>query len=176
VIALYKGRSRFSRIIRLITRGPYSHAAWICRDGSVIEAWSGWGVRHVAHLGALHQVGTQVDIYDIPSLSHDQQTRIETWLITQLGKPYDWPAVLRFLPLPWRNRDRESSASQGSWFCSELVAAACEAAGLRLLAVHPYMISPSMLAASPLLRLACSRVTDDAPPEEPVRHVIPRVG
>jgi hypothetical protein len=41
---------------------------------------------------------------------------------TQIGKPYDWTAILALL----MDRDWRDS---GAWFCSELVVAALEAVG-----------------------------------------------
>jgi len=38
MIALYRGKSWVSWAIRKQTRGPYSHAAWLCSDGSVYES------------------------------------------------------------------------------------------------------------------------------------------
>ena len=41
MIALYKGTSALSRIIRWRTWSDYTHAAWVFQDGSVIEEWKG---------------------------------------------------------------------------------------------------------------------------------------
>lgn len=49
--------------------------------------------------------------------------RFEAVLLRQIGKPYDWRAILAFaFARDWRETD--------SWFCSELAAWACEQSGV----------------------------------------------
>jgi uncharacterized protein YycO len=66
---------------------------------------------------------------------------------TQLGKPYDWGAIVGIaLHRDWRAPDK--------WFCSELVAWACEQAGTKLLRFDNLdRVTPGQLALSPLLQL-----------------------
>lgn len=144
MIALYKGRSWISRIIRWRTWSPYSHAAWLCRDGTVIEAWPG-GVQWVSGLLAQHKEQTTVEVYEIVGLTEEQRTRIETFLVAQIGKPYDYLAILGFML-------RKPLQEPSRWFCSELVFSACQSAGVNLLARIPsWKVSPDLLALSPIL-------------------------
>jgi hypothetical protein len=151
MIALYKGKSFISRLIRWFTWSVYSHAAWVCRDGSVIEAWSG-GVRHAASLGAAHDAGTPVDLFEL-DLTEDQLQAVEEFLLAQVGMKYDWLGLCGFL-------SRHAMDEHDAWFCSELVTAGLNAAGVYpLLRVPACKVPPCLLALSPLLRLCQSTVT-----------------
>ena len=146
MIALYRGRSWISRLIRWRTWSPYSHAAWLCRDGTVIEAWPG-GVQWVSGLLTQHKERTVVEVYEIVGLTEEQRTRIETFLVDQIGKPYDYLAILGFML-------RKPLQKPSRWFCSELIFSACQSAGVNLLArIPPWKVSPDMLALSPQLVL-----------------------
>jgi hypothetical protein len=146
MIALYKGRSLISRIIRCFNWSEYSHAAWIDTSRNrVYEAWNGW-VREAPSLHTNHTPGTEVDVFSVPT-SPDQQIVIAQFLRFQVGKRYDYRGIVHFI-----TRRAESAAGQDRWFCSELVLAAYRAAGIDLLARIPaYKVYPGMLAYSPLL-------------------------
>lgn len=144
MIALYKGKSWLSRAIQWQTRSPYSHAAWLLKDGSVIEAWQHGGVAHNSSLSSVHTPGTTVDIYFVGGLADDLS---EAWLRGQIGTAYDWHSVFRFL-----SRRNEDAADRAKWFCSELVYCALLAGGVKALAnTEPWEVSPGLLARSPLL-------------------------
>lgn len=144
-IALYKGKSTISRLIRWQTRSQYSHAAALLDDGSVIEAWHIGGVRHAPSLMANHTPGTQVDIYTVPCAVRQQKV-YETFLVAQIGKKYDFKSVFRFA-------SHVSARETGKWFCSELVTAALNEANLNPLArINPAEVSPQLLSISPELK------------------------
>lgn len=151
-IALYRGKSIMSRLIRWFSWSPYSHAAWICRDGSVIEAWTEGGVRRVASLSEAHEPGTRVDIFAI-ELTDEQHASVEKFLAEQLGQKYDWLGILGFLT-------RKRMESHDAWFCSELIAAALNQAGVwPLLRIPACKVPPCLLMLSPLLRLRETMIT-----------------
>ncbi len=151
MIALYKGQSWISRLIQWRTWSDYSHAAWVCDDGSVIEAWvdgfmSG-SVRRVENPWARHTPGTDVEFYDV-ALTPEQHWAAQEFLMRQVGKPYDFRGI-------WGFMTRKPEQEQGAWFCSELVFTALQAAGVPLLArIEAFKVSPGLLALSPLLRPA----------------------
>lgn len=152
MIALYQGKSKLSRLIRWWTRTPYSHAAWVCASGEVIEAWDG-GVRKVANLSAQHAPGTVVDVFDVEGLTTEKRAEVELFLDSQLGKGYDVLGFLRFL---FRGEDDDPD----KWFCSELVQAALEQAGIPpLVRVQDHVIAPGFLAWSPRLSPSHSVIT-----------------
>lgn len=151
MIALYKGTSFLSRLIRWFTWSEYSHAAWLCEDGSVIEAWQGGGVRHVASLGAQHKAGTPVDMFFVYGhgdnlLTTCQRNAVENFLLEQVGEKYDYLGILGFL-------SRKRMEAHDAWFCSELIFKALNHAGIYpLLRTPACKVSPGLLAISPLLK------------------------
>lgn len=146
MIALYKGRSWFSRIIRWFTWSQYSHAAWICRDGTILEAVAGRGVIRSSSLSDAHTPLTEVDVFKL-NITEEQAQAVEAFMTRQLGKRYDWLGILGLVL-------RRRTENQGAWFCSELVTNALNAAGIYpLLRVPCCKIFPGLLALSPLLSL-----------------------
>ena len=143
MIARYKGKSVLSRAIRWRTWSEYSHADWVLDDGSVIEAWKG-GVRHVMNIQSQHTPGTEVDLFTL-NLTTVQKWAIQDFLIRQVGKPYDYGAILGFMT-------RAKSENSDKWFCSELIFTACQSAGVELLKRIPaWKVSPGLLSVSACL-------------------------
>jgi uncharacterized protein YycO len=147
LIALHKGKSVVSRLIRWQTRSEYSHASLLLEDGCVIESREGsfrtgpGGVRKLSSMPA----NETVDLFRVEA-PVDWPTML-TWLNGQIGKPYDWTMVARFI-----SRRQASRKESGKWFCSELVFAALQKGGVNLLArCEPWEVSPGLLAKSPLL-------------------------
>jgi hypothetical protein len=151
VIALYKGVSAMSRMIRFRTWSEYSHASWV--DDSFQFEWESWpkgGVQSVAPFSR-HTRGTVVDLFHVP-LSRHEETRLLEFFASQKGKGYDWRGVFGFLSR------RSAAQSREKWFCSELIFRGFEVAGRPLLARVPaWKVDPGMLALSPLLTLKETR-------------------
>ena len=144
-IALHRGKGWIGRLIQWQTRSVYSHASVVLRglDGPVIESREFRGVRALDRLDP----GEDVDLFSVIT-SRDERHQIRMFLYDQVGKPYDYTMVARFI-------SRRSSAgwTEERWFCSELVFAAFAAAGIHLLrGIEPWAVSPGLLALSPLLR------------------------
>lgn len=155
MIALYRGKSMISKAIRWQTRSDYSHAAWVCPDFSVIEAWWPHGVRHVADPFLLHTEDTEIDLWAVSGLTAQQEREVERFLRLQLGKRYDMRGVFQFLsrrPCPQNER----------WFCSELVAAALDLAGAPLLHAAPHLLAPGHLPWSTRMHLVAARIDEAA--------------
>jgi len=169
-IALYRGTSKVSRIIRWQTRSCYSHAALIdTATRQVFEAWHKGGVLGWHDAGHIHTPGTVVDVYvPLQTLSADEETKILVWCSLQRGKGYDFRGVLRFL-------DRQRHVDNDlRWFCSELVFTAFLNLGRALLVHIPaYAVAPAHLAWSPLLTRIAQFTTGQTPqPEaEPAKPV-----
>ena len=154
-IALYKGKSLISRLIRWQTRSAYSHAAWLGDNGSVIEAWQPC-VRVVSGLSEQLTPGTVVDLFAFVTPLTRQETQ-EIWRLAlkDVGTPYDYLAVLRFV---------SRKASRERWeeklFCSEMVFGNALDAGRELLArTEAWRVPPDWISRSPLLRLSETVVT-----------------
>ena len=156
MILLYKGKSWISKIIEWQTFSPYSHAAWWCQDGTVIEAWHTQtvngklkiklkeGVQRHDSPATIHEIGTEIDVFEVPGID---EAAVESFLIEQLGKDYDFAPVIRGFVF------RVMRDNPDKWFCSELVSAACAAAGVPMLRAPAWKTSPGLLSYSPLLKL-----------------------
>lgn len=144
-VALFRGPGIVSRLIRWQTRSAYSHAAIVLPSGAVIESREWKGVRQLPKLEP--QNGEEIDLFTV-EVTETQLEEIAWFLNSQLGKAYDWTMVARFV-----TRRQESRSSAGKWFCSELVFAAFQQAGIDLLrATEPWEVSPGLLARSPVLQ------------------------
>ena len=154
-IALYQGTSLISRLIRWQTRSLYSHAAFLARDGTVIEAWQPC-VRAVASLSEQHNPGTVVDIFDFKlPLSQEEDEQLWKLAMADRGVPYDYVGVLRFV-----SRRPEDDRSTHRLFCSEQVFSRCEMIGRLLLdRTEAWRVPPDWIARSPRLQLVETVVT-----------------
>lgn len=170
LVALHRGRSWISALIRWQTRSVYSHAsvvlvnsresfmtaAEICDDilrrrsaGNPPLGQTIYEAREFSRVCVryAHPEGEQVDLFRVSGITRHQERLIVEWLGSQVGKPYDYTMVLRFI-----TRRQASRGESGKWFCSELVAAAFQHANLPLLErIEPWAVSPALLSLSPLL-------------------------
>jgi uncharacterized protein YycO len=150
-ILLFHGRGIISWLIRFQTRGQYSHAAVMLRDGRVIEAWQGsgkhfWRNGGVRELPGLKEGKEGIDAFEIQDLNEEQETRLQTWLLDQVGTKYDYRGVIRFI-----TRARKGDVKK--LFCSELVFEGCLQVGITLLArTHSWEVPPDWLKRSTMLK------------------------
>ncbi len=142
-IALFRGSvSWISKAIEWDTRSKYCHAAVLLPDGSMIESMEGVGVHSLPSIPE----GASYDLFIVSGLTEAGSSSAIVFLEDQLGKPYANLDVLGFITRSGQQEDR------GAWFCSELVFAAIEAGGVTVLRdIPPFMVTPGMLAISPLL-------------------------
>lgn len=152
--ACYKGTSRISKVIRFITRSEYSHVAVILRDGRVVEAWDGKGVRIVNDISDRHTPGTEVDIFRFASpLTPEEYEAAERFLLREIGQSYDWKGVFRFVT-------RKRPTVDSDWFCSELAFQASVEAGRPLLKnTLAFEVPPDLIPRSPVLGFESRAVT-----------------
>lgn len=154
MILLFRGRGPVGWLIRKQTWSDYSHAAWLCRDGSVIESWYQGGVRHSPSPATVHGPKVTFDAYAVRGLGKSDIDRIELLLHERVGRGYDFFGVARFLSRVNRNNENR-------WFCSELIAECCELAGKPLLRAPAYRIAPGHIAWSTETRLYAKDVGMD---------------
>jgi uncharacterized protein YycO len=141
-LLLYRGRGWGGRLITWQTRSPYSHAAVCFDDGTIVESLQGRGV--IARPYGPEDVSAET--YRVGGLRFAQLVHGRHWLWEQIGKPYDYLAILRFVT-------RRRHDDHARWFCSELVFEFAAQMGVRLLErTEAWEVSPGMLARSPLLR------------------------
>lgn len=124
----------YSRAVRWIDRGPYSHCELVFSDGmSGSASYIDGGVR-------LKRIDYDSDHWDFIDLPHSLEPYARDWFERNAGAPYDLMGNVRFvLPIV--------PASLSGWFCSEAMAAA-----LKL--KEPWRFGPNGLAAL-LPRLFC---------------------
>lgn len=160
-VLLFQGRGMLSRLIRWQQRTRWSHAAIMIDSGLwnpplppinpveriyakepvIIEAWQGAGVRQTKL-----DSRDGVEAFEVDGLTDAHREKVVQFLKYQIGKGYDYLGVLRFV-----SRNRGSRLHK--WFCSELVYAALESAGINLFKrTEAWEVSPGLLARSPLLR------------------------
>ncbi len=143
-ILLHRGRGAISKLIQWQTRSPYSHASLLFDNGQVVEAREFKGVRWLKRPDWEKE---EIDVFEVET-TPEQNSAIWIFVNCQCGKPYDYTMVARFV-----SRRQETRKSSGKWFCSELVFAAFQKAGIELLArTEPWEVSPGLLAKSPLLK------------------------
>lgn len=129
-VVFTRRRSVGSLLLRTFLWSGWSHCA-IISGASAIEAAAFGGVR-VRSLDALLGEASRSEIVEIPAADPDA---VIVAALSQVGKPYDVPGVLG---IGFRRRWQDAD----SWFCSELVAWAFEAAGAPLFRVEAWRITP----------------------------------
>lgn len=130
--AFYKGtrpglQGIYSRAVRSIDRGPYSHAELVFSDGlSASASYIDGGVR-------LKRIDYNPAHWDLIDLPQSLEPYARAWFESHLGAPYDLMGNVRFV-LPWL------ADSERGWFCSEALAAALGWA-------EPWRFGPNGLSA-----------------------------
>lgn len=123
---LYRGVAATSRLIRWYGgKGAmgFSHIdavlpAWTGREGQLLGARFKGGVqiRPAGYLPSARATRFTIDC------APQQESLFYEFLFNQIGKPYDWRAILAFVvDRDWRCPD--------AWYCSELFSAALEHCG-----------------------------------------------
>ena len=116
-----RGHTLGSVLLRNADRwGRWSHCALLSHNGTVIESTVPGGVREVPYIDFLSR-HSRVEAVKVSCLRPD---RGMAFAQEQIGKPYDWRAVLG-------NLVRESWERPDAWHCAELVEAALVKAGRR---------------------------------------------
>lgn len=128
-IRLVKGRSVYDRIIKWYTRSDYTHAefAWpLCVKNP--PEWLGAQPKGGVQIRDKNYLKEPFDLFCI-EVSPKQYRKIEVYLESQIGKPYDWKAIFNMGVFS------HDVSSIIKWFCSELVFATLKIAGVLLLRV-----------------------------------------
>ena len=114
--AFYKGtrpglQGIYSRAVRLIDRGPYSHCELVFSDGiSASSSWMDGGVR-------LKRIEYNPQHWDFIELPAHLEPAARAWFESHKGEPYDLLGNLRFVFFLVKE-------SEDGWFCNEALAAA----------------------------------------------------
>jgi len=130
--------SAIDATIRWYTDSPISHVDTITPGGKLL----GSQLHKPCGDGVLVRAPNYAKFSCVKTLTFDvtdeQFGLYWVFLVKQLGKPYDSGAVIGlFLHRDWR--------SDKKWFCSELIAAALEYAGILQIDTKVNWVSPQML-------------------------------
>jgi uncharacterized protein YycO len=145
------GTGLFARLIRWFSRSDVHHVSlwrWDATDvrgGEIVEAMEGYGVRRLpADAYAAARAAGRIRCLSFREpLSPAETATLWAAASAEIGRGYDWLGVIRFV-----SRRRQDGHPQ-KWFCSELVAAACTAAGRPLFHAKPaWQVLPADLAYS----------------------------
>lgn len=131
VLFASKPYSLGSCLIRLFTFSKFSHVAIKISDLLVIDSTLTTGVRSISVETFTKQYPNYIEI----DITVPNEYAAKDFLLTQIGKPYDWTALIGMvLQRTWHAHD--------SWFCSELLEAAAKAGGKPRFRDDVYRITP----------------------------------
>ena len=115
--------------IRWFTWSDWSHVDFVLRDGRFLGARLDGGVQIRPH-DYIKPSAFRYAYVTVPD-----PRKVYGWATTQVGKPYDWKAIMGFLPrVEWHDPH--------AWFCSELVAAGFERAGHPIVDRKAFRVTP----------------------------------
>lgn len=122
-----------SAAIRAVDGGMASHVGIVTTGGAVVDStFLHRGVRMWRRDEWLRKRTLVADVeFALPN-----EAAAHLWLLDQVGKPYDWTALVGWLL--WRDWSEDDS-----WYCSELAIAAALVGG-KTLADRPRRIGPRL--------------------------------
>ena len=148
-ILFYKGTSFVDKSILFISRGGYSHCSIVLNNGSLIEAKPFKRVHRCSSIISELKSNTIIDIFDVTTTS-EQDKIIEDFLISQIGKKYDYLSIIGFVLYT----SESGRKAYKHWICSELVFVAFRKAGINLLErVDAWKVSPTILSYNTVMIL-----------------------
>ncbi len=155
-LVFYHGTNLVSRAIQWVTRGWWNHVAILDdAEDTLYEAReihrdaSGRFASGVTRYPwrPLDLAGEARSVFSLrPGIGLDE-TAVRRFMQGELGCPYDYLMVLRFL-----SRRGPSRGSERKWFCSEFAYEAFRRGGVELFrGTRAYEVDPERLSRSPLL-------------------------
>lgn len=185
-VLLFRGTGLGSKLIKIASRGPYSHVALVYRDNHILKTaefreWKGCLTQGV--YGQVLKFPGQIDVFRVskkaelfsltadkdPSVlsdwvSYDSKKAVN-YILELNGLPYGWRRIwrmsLQFLPLirlffKPSFKDRTEDLHLYP-VCSTVVAAAIRKSFVDLVPnLSDYEVTPSDLARSPLMHYLCT--------------------
>ena len=126
-----KPKSPSSWLIKACTFSKFSHVAVKVSDTLVVDTVLATGVRCIT----IQEFSKHYPTYLELDVEVPDENAARDYLLTQIGKPYDWTALFGMvLQRKWHEDD--------SWFCSELLEAAIRAGGKPRFRDEVYRITP----------------------------------
>lgn len=128
-IILVHGAGPIDTLVEIVTRSPWSHVAMVADPGEnlAIEAQAFKAVQY----RPVSAFKNQSIIMRIHDLTDEQREKIVEYAKKQIGKPYDYKAILEELERFEFGKAIEPE-EPGRFICSSLIAAAYKSAGIDL--------------------------------------------
>lgn len=147
IITLHTNEDLLSKFIQWQTRSAYNHASLKFKSGCHAESTPESGVGFLsAHEFNYKYQDTKTTEFEV-KLTPRQEKKVKDFIIKHQGKAYDYTMAFRFV-----TRRQVNRKASNKWFCSELVFAALQSAGVNLLErTEPWEVSPGTLSWSSLL-------------------------
>jgi len=134
-------RSFIGEIIKIFTRGQYSHVTFHIKDGFCIDSsWGGVQLKHITQFPSYH-------VYRHTNFSRSQMDTVVKWLISKLGKGYDFLGLFGIALAILKIKQGNDLDNKYRYWCSELVADAFHYANIPINVPKetPY-VSPQQLS------------------------------
>lgn len=126
-----RNKSLVSKLIRVFCWSNWSHVEFATTTGYLGAQADGVKIRPFTYQSC-------ESIFRYVDCTIPQYNQVIDYATKQIGKPYDFTGIINLVfHRNWREKD--------SWFCSELVAASFEAAGIYLIRDDVTRITPQML-------------------------------
>jgi len=145
-IVFHKGRTPISRIIKKLTKEPYSHCAFVISDFHLLQL----DYKSPTVIKHLEYPRRNYDTYElITPLTNEEKERVINFIIARINTSYDFQFIFSrmfniLLRTPIIN-------SKNKYNCDELVRDALRSVGINLIE-DDSNLSPGELAKSKLLR------------------------
>ncbi|GAB6172373.1 hypothetical protein JCM15765_18510 [Paradesulfitobacterium aromaticivorans] len=152
-ILLIRGNTWVDKIIKLVTRSPYSHVVGVVNPNQVVEILP----LSTARFKKIQDYTGRADVFTCDRLSVDDRKKIVDYVTAKIGTSYDynlviWEASRYLLNWKWPYRSKDSS------LCSTLWADAYRKAGVDLCPNIKFPV-PGDLAKSQYLHKVRGRIT-----------------
>lgn len=139
-VRFYQSPGLVGKLIRWQTRAPVGHVALYWPE---LQLWT----EAVEGKGVVQRDTERPDLHDHASVALPRYDAAKLWAFAQLGKPYDYLMVARFI-----SRRGEDPDTRARFFCSEYAAHVLRIGGVLPLANSaPWKESPALLYLSPVL-------------------------
>lgn len=126
-LLLYKGKGFVSRMVKRVTKSPWSHVAWVISPTEVLESdWTFFGERGV-HVNELEKYPKDRIAFVRPFLPEESIEAALEIARSKIGQRYDFSLIFTLFRkwlgsfMPWAGRVNRRNQRNG-WICSELVA------------------------------------------------------
>lgn len=137
ILVFETGPTIKGKVVQVFTWSKYSHVDVLTEQNTTLSAYPDGGVDERPYVPLASNVLCKIET------TPEQLAQIHKYMRDRIGKPYDWGGVFGvfFKQTRWQDHDK--------WFCSELIAAALQSAGIQLFKKPDFRVVPKHLARHP---------------------------